>query len=686
MSALIISVVIGLLLSALTFMGYYILTSNIPQTALLVSQGLYVATFVIYSVALYRFQSGGKTIAVRHQVVWPTVISIAIAVYYGKIFTLAAITIYSFVPVVTILGFLLLSELVAMSKKALIIASLSLFGFLLMAVALRDLSLIPPLTTPYYSFMIVLVPISAYLASFESWRITAWVTENAIFSLQEGDPIEVTKEVLQKETFRKGNPVNYYYATLSAMTLSILLIPFAYIFSSYANLFLLGFFVHSLISFSYWYRTGVDYNVLANSSWVIKKLVFGFTLLALLVLDTKLILPFDLSVLYKLVDLGSLAILITATLFPATRLWKNFNDIKEKNGDDAGRAFIELFCYRTSYIQMVAPISILFCAFILAVSGVQQSTDLQTKLGCAYAFYSFLIVLSVGTSIYLNAFSKDKISSVVSTAVGILLTTRVLTSSLICVSVVFPALYKGYDLLHSLAMSLPFVLSSMGGFALNDFFDYKKDIINEPTRAIPRNLISANTALLVGVLLLCLNFFTIINVARTSLEFYIYMYPLVGVIAYNYIVRHFTLLKNITTSIICVSPILFNVVALGFSDVYLLLPAAVLCFILGRELLMDIKDIPGDEESGITTFPLLVGVEWTERVSFVLQFVGVFLIVPMLGVDYQAEFVSLWFVLLALTLGSTALWYYKKGKHRPAVIKAMRFHMLIGVFMLMTSI
>lgn len=269
-----------------------------------------------------------------------------------------------------------------------------------------------------------------------------------------------------------------------------------------------------------------------------------------------------------------------------------------------------------------------------------------------------------------------------SSFLGFLLTTRVVTSFVICLAVVLPSLSKGVGLLNSFLSSLPLVLASMGGFALNDVFDHEKDAVNEPKRAIPRGLISVDSAFGLAVILLSACFFSILFLSNTPQEFYIYLYPLIGVAAYNYIVRYMTILKNITTAFICVSPILYDVVVLNYTGVYLLLPAAVFLFILGRELLMDVKDIEGDLGSGISTIPIKFGVAVTEKIGFASQIIGIAILIPLVYYRSETVFSMIWAVLFCITVLTAVLWFVRKSQSMPGIISVMRVHMLFGVTLL----
>ena len=97
------------------------------------------------------------------------------------------------------------------------------------------------------------------MAVFESWRITSFVAKR---NIQTKSKIEVTRNEKNKIQGLSDNSqehvdqaTQYYLAALLALTLSLITIPFGYIFIGYGNIFIVGFIIHGLGSFYYWLKS-----------------------------------------------------------------------------------------------------------------------------------------------------------------------------------------------------------------------------------------------------------------------------------------------------------------------------------------------------------------------------------------------------------------------------------------------
>src|SRR5207302_3479503 len=99
--------------------------------------------------------------------------------------------------------------------------------------------------------------------------------------------------------------------------------------------------------------------------------------------------------------------------------------------------------------------------------------------------------------------------------VGILFVSRVVPSALLGLAVALPSLYCGLGIWQSCFSALPFFLSAIGAFALNDYYDIEKDKLNKPYRAIPSGKLSANFVLWYGIVLIAFGLLTTFVFSRT---------------------------------------------------------------------------------------------------------------------------------------------------------------------------
>lgn len=194
-----------------------------------------------------------------------------------------------------------------------------------------------------------------------------------------------------------------------------------------------------------------------------------------------------------------------------------------------------------------------------------------------------------------------------------------LDSSLFIFSVVFvPLIARGNDFLESLVFALPLLTTSMCAFALNDINDIERDRTNHPSRPLATGILSIRFAMGVYLFLLIATLIWL----RVFLDFSLvwpYVLYLIILINYNYVIDEFPVFKNIAVSIAIVMPVIIldNLIRDRISHLSVI--TAVFLFILGREVLMDVRDTQGDGE----TLPKKFGKKRSAIGAFILQLIAV---------------------------------------------------------------
>lgn len=172
------------------------------------------------------------------------------------------------------------------------------------------------------------------------------------------------------------------------------------------------------------------------------------------------------------------------------------------------------------------------------------------------------------------------------------------------------------------------------GNAINDYFDYKIDAINKPSRPIPSGRISRKAA---GIYSISLFVIGIIVAFLTGIF-------LLGVIAllssilmiyYAYDLKKRALIGNISISFLTGLCFVFGGIAVGeiLTSIYLGFYAFLMT--LAREIVKDMEDVEGDKEEGAKTFPIIYGMKTSSILaaslmiiasitSPVLYFIGIF--------------------------------------------------------------
>ncbi len=222
---------------------------------------------------------------------------------------------------------------------------------------------------------------------------------------------------------------------------------------------------------------------------------------------------------------------------------------------------------------------------------------------------------------------KHKIREIL---VGLFYTTRFFTCFVVSLMVLFPNVKFVSFNSANLLIAINLLFSSMGGFALNDYFDSEKDKINKPYRAIPSNRINRNLVLKIAIAFLTIGLIlSMVNLAFTKFGI-IQLIFLSAMVFYNYIVKHLALTKAAYTAIVSALIISYPVLINEFDTKYILLPVGTLFFVLGREIFMDVLDIIGDKQAGMKTVPIRFGIMNAVSLAFTSIFIGTLAILVLL--------------------------------------------------------
>jgi len=162
------------------------------------------------------------------------------------------------------------------------------------------------------------------------------------------------------------------------------------------------------------------------------------------------------------------------------------------------------------------------------------------------------------------------------------------------------------------------------GNVINDYYDNEIDAINQPDRPIPSGQIIPGHALMYAILLFFIG--NGIAILFTPL-------PLAGIAMGNSVLlwlyasflKKTPLFGNISVSYLAASIFLFGGAIQGTQGIISVFPiAGATCGVmLARELIKDAEDMPGDNEHGARTFPLLYGIRATIYLALISATAGV---------------------------------------------------------------
>jgi len=185
-------------------------------------------------------------------------------------------------------------------------------------------------------------------------------------------------------------------------------------------------------------------------------------------------------------------------------------------------------------------------------------------------------------------------------------------------------------------------LIATGAYALNDFFDWKIDKINKPTRPIPAGEVSGRQALLFGLLAVLLGVVAayFVNVKSFFAAF------ISGLLAIQYamLFKRVMIVGHMVTAFLSAFGFLFGAWASGSSYVTLALYAFLFGFLfhLGREFLKAAEDREADLQGGAKTFAVLSSAKHSVVVAAViLTILGIVAWLPFFTEDFNLIYLIL---------------------------------------------
>ena len=206
-----------------------------------------------------------------------------------------------------------------------------------------------------------------------------------------------------------------------------------------------------------------------------------------------------------------------------------------------------------------------------------------------------------------------------------------------------------------LIAGLSATLISAFGYVINDYFDYKIDIINRPERILPKKELSLKSALLYAISLgfvgISLPFFL-----ENSQTIIIALFCLINLFFYTILLKKIPLIGNIMIAINSGLTFIYgnmsyqtNNFTLNTPIIYLALSAFL--FTLIREILKTIEDYEGDKEYFAYTIAVKYGKLFALKIIFVLT------ILAFLFFTYQIKPFGVIFMLITTTLITFPLFF-----------------------------
>jgi len=185
-------------------------------------------------------------------------------------------------------------------------------------------------------------------------------------------------------------------------------------------------------------------------------------------------------------------------------------------------------------------------------------------------------------------------------------------------------------------------LITSAGNIINDLADIGTDKINQPDRLLASGKISRTGAILYFLLSLTLGL--VIAVFLSPALFLIAVLVSILLILYSLYFKRQPLSGNLIVSLCTALAFIYGALSAGNWRAGLLPALFSFLFHLGRELLKDLQDVPGDLKIRARTVPILYGTETTLRL---VQIVFILLILSTF-IPYLFPFYGIWYWLIVI--------------------------------------
>ncbi|MDD5017722.1 MAG: UbiA family prenyltransferase [Eubacteriales bacterium] len=615
--------------------------------------------FIFYNSSASR--DSEKLLFARYELVIPVLLSIGMCLTLG-VYTRDVLDNGISLKILCLAPWLLylVMSLLNIKKKWYFILSLFFLCVILITLVISYISNIFMFIRNELSLMLFSIGLSSILCVYEAWKVTARHFAN---------------------DHNKG--IKYYNSTSMAMVISILFMPLIFIFFDLGWFFVVSYSIILVATSLFWLYKGLNWEGFKMTKWIRKKTVIGYLLMLCLIIDYLIkffLSAYHLPMLIPLdpvtIILSSVVLLITVITSKKLLVFRSDDDPTPNN----------LFVV-SSWLFVGTIVSII----IVSILNIFSENQVKNNTSFSFLIYILILVTNLIWITVINSRKKygsstkidsDNNSSHPGNIVSYVKLCRLFTSIVIMLIVFLPT-QKIYGVGVALIKSLPFLLISMYAFCLNDLNDIEKDKINKPHRPLAKGALSPLSVQLFIVLLSVCVTISIIIATPTLTELILYLSTFAGVSLYNIILKKLSLIKTFITACITTLPFIFVLYTCQYDSIFYLLPVAVMFFINGREIFMDILDIQGDKKSGLKTIPINMTKKFALIFAISSQVIGVIFIILLVTLHMKLIYLFLCLFLIVSMILCYRLWFSQKRELQSICIKLLWLPMLSGFFILL---
>ncbi|MGB8193562.1 MAG: UbiA family prenyltransferase [Chitinophagaceae bacterium] len=221
--------------------------------------------------------------------------------------------------------------------------------------------------------------------------------------------------------------------------------------------------------------------------------------------------------------------------------------------------------------------------------------------------------------------------------------------------------YQFHDLTNAVILGLTVMFTASYGFALNEYFDYQKDLFIPEDHLIAKGVLSRKQVLIVSCSFLLLSLLLMLFIHPFQQLMNIIL--LIVLSFYSYINNRYGIIANALVAFcsgvgIVITLNKFEWSLISFSGLTFFL------HIFGREIILDIHDYEADRNIGKTSFPILI----TISRSFIVA--ALFSISCIVYSVFAGMYFEKWGYMLMMTLANiiflSGLFYYRARMNEEA--------------------
>ena len=210
---------------------------------------------------------------------------------------------------------------------------------------------------------------------------------------------------------------------------------------------------------------------------------------------------------------------------------------------------------------------------------------------------------------------------------------------------------------------LSIVLSIMGGYLINAFYDFEKDMINHPNKTYFNRVVSKKS---------CLNLYVFCVLSSIILAYFI-NYKIwifismlnVALWIYSHKLRKKPLLGEISASLLMISFFVgISVLYMKIDKTLIIFSTYIFTIDLTREIIKKMISLKGDLIVGEKSIPILFGIKSSKYIIFYMMISSILAILTLLPIIIET-FISIYFIisLLIIAVNIYMLHHARNAKH-----------------------